>query len=268
MAVSNVDSNARSRSFALTVPTSTMSMDLETAAAVNKLIRLTVKLLQLQRYLHAALAHVPPAGAAGGARSDGASGGNGSSASGTVAHHGDGAHQGSEDAPKIQGPAGAVPTVAGSTGQAADATVLAANVPDGFEQYRSAVNAASVRTGVPANRIAATIWAESRATLNDPISTRNSDGTTDHGLMQIGQERYDTVIRAEVGGPPLDVRNSADNIMAGAFALSKNYKVKGNWTDAHKQYVGIGDQAGYAAAVNGYAASMDAGQSMQNGSGF
>ena len=147
---------------------------------------------------------------------------------------------------------------------------LSANVPKDMEQYRGAIEAASVRTGVPANRIAGVIWAESRSNLNHPESSRNADGTTDYGLMQIGQKRYDQDIRGVTGGPALNVQNSADNIMAGAFELKKDFMDKGSWTKVHEAYVGHGnsDDAKYAAAVNGYTSSLDAGNGLQDSSGF
>ena len=170
------------------------------------------------------------------------------------------------------GPTGGTGTVPSSgTAGTNGSTKLSANVPPDMQQYRAAIEAASVKTGVPANRIAAVMWAESRGNLNNPETSRNSDGTSDVGLMQIGQRRYDNDIKGTIGGPDLDVNNPADNIMAGAFELKKDYQENNsNWSKVHAAYRGVGDgqDDAYANAIEGYVNSLNAGNGLKDGAGF
>jgi soluble lytic murein transglycosylase-like protein len=133
----------------------------------------------------------------------------------------------------------------------AGATTIPPGVLKGdMEQYRDAINRASAATGIPAEIIAGQIWAESRDSLNNPRSSRNSDGSTDIGLMQISQGRYDNDVKNAVNGPRLDVTKPADNIMAGAFELKNWLKQSNNNMNlALQRYVGAGDAAGYAKNV-------------------
>jgi len=110
--------------------------------------------------------------------------------------------------------------------------------------------AASV-SGLDPNLIAAQTWAESRGNPNDP--SRNADGTTDKGLIQIGQERWERDIvptlskedRARIkqatGKEPedLDMDNPQENLIGGAFEMKKDLKeTHGDLSKALKMYVG------------------------------
>lgn len=133
--------------------------------------------------------------------------------------------------------AGAASATGGSTAPATGVSVapgtglsdaaIAANPEVG--QWNKEIAAASKATGLNPNLLGAQIWAESRGNLN--THTRNVDGTIDHGLIQIGQERWlrDIVphlsaedrakIKEATGkeAEQLDVTQAMDNVVAGAF---------------------------------------------------
>ena len=147
---------------------------------------------------------------------------------------------------------------------------LSGSIPKEMEFLRGDIENASHVSGVPANRIAAVIWAESRGNLKSPESSRNSDGTTDYGLMQIGQKRYDNDVKPVTGGPALDVRNTHDNVIAGALEMAKDVKDLGSFHKAHMAYIGHGnsDDAQYADAIDHDVALLDGGQQIHDRGGF
>ena len=86
-----------------------------------------------------------------------------------------------------------------------------------LEQHRGDILKAYHATGIPPEIIGAQMWHESRGNQN--CSSRNSDGTSDIGLMQIGQERAASYMKHFGLSGKLDVNNAADNIMAGALEI-------------------------------------------------
>jgi hypothetical protein len=131
-------------------------------------------------------------------------------------------------------------------------TIKEADVCDALKPWVNAINEASRITGVPAKLIAAMIYAESSGDPN--TRSVNADGTIDWSLMQIGQERYDGDIKEKVGGPPLDVTNPVENILAGAYEIK--LRIQQNVGDIRlglEAYVGVNPShnAEYAAMVLG-----------------
>lgn len=86
-----------------------------------------------------------------------------------------------------------------------------------LEQHRDDILKAYHATGIPPEIIGAQMWHESRGNQN--CSSRNSDGTADIGLMQIGQARANEYMKHFKLSGTLDVNNAADNIMAGALEI-------------------------------------------------
>lgn len=133
-----------------------------------------------------------------------------------------------------------------------------------MDRWDGQIAAASRSTGVPANYIKATMWAESRGNPGQP--TQNPDGQTiDYGLMQISDRTYGDVMQHQPNAPRgLHAANQDDNIMMGAWELKDKLDATGQ--DPHAtsmKYVGTGDLAhdrGYADNVMMYWKQLDAGQ--------
>ncbi|MFP2905321.1 lytic transglycosylase domain-containing protein [Pyxidicoccus sp. 3LFB2] len=112
---------------------------------------------------------------------------------------------------------------------------MGANLPPALEKLRPQIEAAAAKTGVPAEMLAAQIWAESRGKV-DATSTNGGNGMTDTGLMQVNpntfrglQEKY----------PELQGKNLSDpatNILAGACYMKDMKEQFGNWDLALRAY--------------------------------
>ncbi|MEB0134794.1 hypothetical protein QN362_05565 [Actimicrobium sp. CCC2.4] len=117
-------------------------------------------------------------------------------------------------------------------------------------------------TGLSPTQIAAQIWAESRG--RSDTRTQNADGTTDYGLIQIGQERWlrdvypklgeaeKSLIKAATGkdAKELDVTLPLDNLIAGGFHVKFMIDAKGGDLKAGLRYYNTGDING--AGSSGY----------------
>jgi hypothetical protein len=106
------------------------------------------------------------------------------------------------------------------------------------------------------NQIGAQIWAEPRGNLD--THTNNVDGTKDHGLIQIGTERWQDVAagldakdRAKIkeatrkNAEELDVvKNPLHNIIAGSFHTRNAIAHKGSDLRAGLRYYNSGTETG------------------------
>jgi hypothetical protein len=111
-----------------------------------------------------------------------------------------------------------------------------------MDRWDGQIAAAAKATGVPANYIKATMWAESRGNPNAP--TLNPDGrTTDYGLMQISDRTYGDVMANHQEAPRnLKAANVTDNILMGAWELKdKLGKSNNDPRVASTKYVGTGN---------------------------
>ena len=124
-------------------------------------------------------------------------------------------------------PPAAVPTPSSSSAR------FNAGPNGGIGKWSDAIKAASDASGLDPHLIGGIMWAESRGNPNDP--SKNSDGTTDLGLMQISNERWKrevsprlsaaekAKIKQLTGKDPsaLNMNNSADNVIGGALEMSQ-----------------------------------------------
>lgn len=182
---------------------------------------------------------------------------------------------GSPSPPAANGPASTAPTTAPGAGLS-DAAI-AANPEVG--KWNKEIAAASKATGLDPNQLGAQIWAESRGNLN--THTQNVDGTIDHGLIQIGKERWlrDIVpnlsaddrekIKEATGknAEDLDVTQPMDNVVAGAFHTKGCIAREGNF-ERGLRYYNSGDaanagSAGYVNNVKEYMRELKAGERLQ-----
>ncbi|RKG56472.1 lytic transglycosylase domain-containing protein [Corallococcus sp. AB011P] len=105
-----------------------------------------------------------------------------------------------------------------SASSSSGGTKLGGNLPPGLEKFRSAIESASAKTGMPAEMLAAQIWQESRGNL-EAVSTNGGNGLTDTGLMQVNPNTYGEL---QAKHPELQGKNLSDpetNILAGAFYM-------------------------------------------------
>ncbi|QAT83304.1 transglycosylase [Corallococcus coralloides] len=105
-----------------------------------------------------------------------------------------------------------------ATSSSSGGTKLGGNLPPGLEKFRSAIESASAKTGMPAEMLAAQIWQESRGNL-EAVSTNGGNGLTDTGLMQVNPNTYGEL---QAKHPELQGKNLSDpetNILAGAFYM-------------------------------------------------
>jgi len=154
---------------------------------------------------------------------------------------------------------------------------IAANPAVG--KWNKEIAAASKATGLDPDQIGAQIWAESRGNLN--TTTRNVDGTNDHGLIQIGKERWLRDIvpnlsaddRAKIkeatgkNAEDLDVTQPMDNVVAGAFHTKGCLAKEGNF-ERGLRYYNSGDaanagSAGYVNNIKEYMRELKAGEKLQ-----
>lgn len=186
----------------------------------------------------------------------------------------------SSSQPGTNGPATLVPFTAASTtapGAGLSDAAIAANPEVG--KWNKEIAAASKATGLDPNQIGAQIWAESRGNLN--THTQNVDGTIDHGLIQIGKERWLRDIvpnlsaddRAKIkeatgkNAEDLDVTQPMDNVVAGAFHTKGCIAKEGN-LEKGLRYYNSGDaanagSAGYVNNVKEYMRELKAGEKLQ-----
>lgn len=159
------------------------------------------------------------------------------------------------DPPAADAPAADAPSTPG--GGLSD-EAIAANPEVG--KWNKEIDAASKATGLDPNQLGAQIWAESRGNLD--THTKNVDGTTDHGLIQIGQERWNRDVvptlsaedRAKIKeatgkeAEQLDVTQALDNVVAGAFHTRNAIDHKGGDLKAGLRYYNSGDAVGAGSA--------------------
>ncbi len=189
-------------------------------------------------------------------------------------HHKGGAHKahhGSKGAGSA-GSAGSIDLKAASGtpggGSATPADKGSMPTPTGdknMDQWDTQIAEAAKSTGLPANYIKATIWAESNGNPNDP--SKNPDGKhTDLGVMQESDYTYSDVMKDQPNAPRgLKASNPADNIMMGAWELKDKYEKAGNSLEgASKAYRGHDDSGDsvYAANVLTYMDELNGGQKL------
>jgi hypothetical protein len=106
-------------------------------------------------------------------------------------------------------------------------------------KWSDGIENAAAASGMDPNLIAAMVWAESRGNPNE--RSTNADGTTDLGLMQISQERWENDVcpnlsnedRARIqritGKSPeqLDMNNPQDNLIGGSFEIKQHIAENG-----------------------------------------
>jgi soluble lytic murein transglycosylase-like protein len=138
-----------------------------------------------------------------------------------------------------------------------------------LDRYDADIARASQSTGVDADYIKATMFAESR--MDPTTQSVNPDGTDDYGLMQIGTQRYAGVQERMEGAPAnLDLKNNpSDNIMAGAWELKEKLAANGGdyraTSAAYIDHGNAGDSA-YADSVMQMMADLKAGRGLIEGS--
>ncbi|WP_426756209.1 transglycosylase SLT domain-containing protein [Myxococcus sp. Y35] len=164
------------------------------------------------------------------------------------------------------------PSVEASAG--ASGKGLKGNLPPALEKLRPQIEAAAAKTGVPAEMLAAQVWAESRGKV-DATSTNGGNGLTDTGLMQMNPNTF-----KELQGkyPELQGKSLSDpatNILAGAYYMKDMKAQFGSWDLALRAYnsgpngvdksnphaipAGTGD-ASYVQKVNQFANTLATGQ--------
>lgn len=136
---------------------------------------------------------------------------------------------------------------------------------ESLDQWDPQIEEAAKSTGLPANFIKATLWAESRGNPNDP--SQNPDGEhTDEGVMQISDYTYGDVMQNQPNAPRgLTAGNPADNIMMGAWELKdKLEKAGGDYVKTSMAYVGTDNAQEYANWVQTYWKELDAGTKLSD----
>ncbi len=147
--------------------------------------------------------------------------------------------------------------------------------PQGITQYKSEIQSAAEKTGVPESIIAGMIWAESRGQAD--ASSTNVNGGTDAGLMQVNPGTYSGELAGKHGLPQADATptDPATNILAGATYLEQQHTQFGSWDKALRAYNsgpdkvnsdltnvgGVGDPD-YVKNVTSFANALEAGSSL------
>lgn len=138
--------------------------------------------------------------------------------------------------------------------------------PD-LDRWDAQIQAAAEETGLPANYIKATMWAESRG-RPETESHNDGNGHTDYGLMQISDHTYGLVRQTQDNAPSgLKAEDDEDNIRMGAWELKdKVEKADGDLFKASKAYVGTGDahEEEYAGWVQTYKKELDEGKKLSD----
>jgi hypothetical protein len=165
-----------------------------------------------------------------------------------------------------------VTNAGGPGGVAGDTTNSTSEKPspsqeESLDQWDPQIEEAAKSTGLPANFIKATLWAESRGNPNDP--SQNPDGQhTDEGVMQISDYTYGDVMQNQPNAPRgMTAGNPADNIMMGAWELKdKLEQAGGDYVKTSMAYVGTGDahEQEYANWVQTYWKELDAGSKLSD----
>ncbi|MCE9666681.1 transglycosylase SLT domain-containing protein [Myxococcus stipitatus] len=170
-------------------------------------------------------------------------------------------------------PSVAAPTSPSAPGISGDAK-LGGNLPAGLEKFRSAIESAAAKTGVPASMLAAQIWQESRGNLA-AVSTNGGNGLTDTGLMQVNPNTFKELQAKHPELQGKDLSDPATNILAGACYMKDMKAQFGSWDLALRAYnsgpngvdrsnpnaipAGTGD-ATYVQKVKGFANTLATGQ--------
>lgn len=147
----------------------------------------------------------------------------------------------------------------GGPGLVPGGTKLSPSAPPAIQKWKAQIEEASAKTGLPANYIAATMWAESRGNPNDKSNNPEEKGRVDMGLMQISQQTAH-----EVGAGGLNVDNPGQNILAGAMELKDKFEKNGqNLERTSAAYVGHDTQQ-YVTDVMGFMRSLDEGHALRD----
>ena len=170
---------------------------------------------------------------------------------------------------------GPTPTGAPASEPTGDA-LSGANVPQALKNLAPAIQRASEQTGVPQDRLAAVIWAESRGKA-EASTTNGGNGMSDSGLMQINSATYGQLRADHPDLQGKSVNDSATNILAGAYLLADMKGQFGSWDLAQRAYnsgpgsvdvnnpdittTGLGDPD-YNRKVNGIKAALNGGQAL------
>jgi soluble lytic murein transglycosylase-like protein len=136
-----------------------------------------------------------------------------------------------------------------------------------LDRWDDQVAAAAESTGLPANFIKATLWAESRGNPDDP--SQNPDGQhTDLGVMQISDYTYGDVMQNQPDAPRgLQAANPDDNVMMGAWELKDKLEAAGgDYVKTSEAYRGVEDGLDnqYANWVQTYWKELDAGEKLSD----
>ncbi|MFP2964248.1 lytic transglycosylase domain-containing protein, partial [Myxococcus sp. 1LA] len=123
---------------------------------------------------------------------------------------------GVEGAPAVGGPVSA-PSIASTSG-ASGGKGLGGNLPPALEKLRPLIESAAAKAGVPAEMIAAQVWAESRGDVS-ATSTNGGNGLTDTGLMQVNPNTFKELQAKYPDLQGKDLSDPATNILAGAFYM-------------------------------------------------
>ncbi|WP_408889292.1 lytic transglycosylase domain-containing protein [Myxococcus faecalis] len=112
---------------------------------------------------------------------------------------------------------------------------LGGNLPPGLEKFRSAIESAAAKTGVPAEMLAAQIWQESRGDLA-AVTTNGGNGLTDTGLMQVNPNTFKELQAKHPELAGKDLSDPATNILAGACYMKDMKEQFGGWDLALRAY--------------------------------
>ena len=150
------------------------------------------------------------------------------------------------------------------------------NVPQALKALAPQIEAASRATGVPQDRLAAVIWAESRGQAA-ASTTNGGNGLSDTGLMQINPATFEQLKSEHPDLQGALLGDPATDILAGAHLLADYHEQYGSWDLAQRAYnsgpgsvdvndpnittTGLGDPD-YNRKVNGIQAALNAGQSL------
>ncbi|MCP3063889.1 transglycosylase SLT domain-containing protein [Myxococcus sp. K38C18041901] len=112
---------------------------------------------------------------------------------------------------------------------------LGGNLPPGLEKFRSAIESAAAKTGVPAEMLAAQIWQESRGDLA-AVTTNGGNGLKDTGLMQVNPNTFQELQAKHPELAGKDLSDPATNILAGACYMKDMKEQFGGWDLALRAY--------------------------------
>lgn len=104
-----------------------------------------------------------------------------------------------------------------------------------IEQFMPALQAASEKTGVPAEILGGMLWQESRGKL-DASSTNGGNGLTDTGLMQINPNTYSELQQKHPELQGKDLSDPETNILAAGYFMADLKDKFGSWELALRAY--------------------------------